>query len=425
MNDLQYLTRMFKTYYQEERKKIPAVDSFTAREFAFIHWEKSHMMIRHIGFNNAENLREYLVMNNPKHVYSSASLYESPDYNQMDEKGYRGCDFVIDIDVDHFFTPCKEDHDIWACQECRENGRGMPPTKCPECGNTKFDTLSWICQSCLEKAKNEIVKLIYDFLLPDFNIQTSDLAISFSGHRGYHLRVSSDKIRSLSSDSRREIVDYLTGSNISFELLGLKEKSSNIFGLSEENVGWARKIVLKIKEILNTYNDKELTGLLQSFGFTQKTIESFLSSKNNFTRIINDPNLFSWSVEGFGIKRWKKFLAGITDLISAEIDKPVSIDIHRLIRYPGTLHGKTGFKVQNIPLNYLESFEPLDELDDQFDPIVFYGEKNRIKVKISEKMVPQTRIKNNTFGPFNRDEVVELPNHMAIFLVCKGVATFI
>ncbi|MFO8019134.1 MAG: DNA primase small subunit PriS [Promethearchaeia archaeon] len=425
MSDLQYLTRMFRTYYQKEGKNIPKVDSFGSREFAFIHWEKGHMMIRHISFNNVENFQEYLVMNNPKHVYSSASLYETPDYNQMEDKGYIGCDFVIDIDVDHFYTPCKEEHDTWSCQECQKTGMGMAPDKCPDCGSTKFDTLNWICQDCLESAKNEINKLIYDFLLPDFNIQTNDIQISFSGHRGYHLRISNEKVRALSSDARREIVDYLTGSNISFELLGLKQKSSSIFGLSEENVGWSRKIVVKIKDILTSYDDPELTKLLQSFGFHQKTIESFIHSKNDYLHVLNDPNLFSWSVEGFGLKRWKRFLAGVTDLVSAEIDKPVSIDIHRLIRYPGTLHGKTGFKVQSLPLNKLASFQPLDEPNNELDPIVFYGEENRLKVKILKNFVPKTKIKNQTFGPFNKDEKVELPNHMAILLVCKGAATFL
>jgi len=34
----------------------------------------------------------------------------------------------------------------------------------------------------------------------------------------------------------------------------------------------------------------------------------------------------------------------------------VTIDIKRLIRLPGTLHGKTGFKVLKLSYNELESF---------------------------------------------------------------------
>lgn len=425
MSSTSYLTRMFQTYYREQAKKIPVVDSFEAREFAFIFWDKSYMMHRHIGFNNPKNFREYLILKHPKHVYSSATLYSTPDNKQMDDKGYRGCDFVIDIDVDHFYTPCKQDHDTWTCQECQKTGKGMPPEKCPECGKGKFDSLNWICRDCLETAKEEILKLIYDFLLPDFNIQTNEMSISFSGHRGYHLKVSNENMRSLSSESRREIVDYLTGSNISFEILGLKEISSNIFGLSEQTIGWNRKLVLKLKEILNSYTDSELTQLLESFGFNENVIFSFKSSKEDFLRILNNPERSSWAIEGFGLTRWKKLLAGIAELAGAEIDKPVSIDIHRLIRYPGTLHGKTGFKVQDISLTELESFQPLNVSNKALDPIVFYSKQDNVKVKILENMVPQTRIKGMTYGPYNKDEKLELPNHMAIFLVCKGVATFI
>ncbi|GAJ19108.1 unnamed protein product, partial [marine sediment metagenome] len=75
--------------------------------------------------------------------------------------------------------------------------------------------------------------------------------IAFSGHRGYHLKVESEDLRTLNSDERREIVDYLTGDNISFETLGLGEKSLMIHGLSKENIGWSQKIMKKIIEVLN------------------------------------------------------------------------------------------------------------------------------------------------------------------------------
>ena len=61
------------------------------------------------------------------------------------------------------------------------------------------------------------------FLIPDFGIKEDQMNVVFSGHRGYHLKIENEDIRTLSSDERREIVDYVTGKNISLEILGLRE----------------------------------------------------------------------------------------------------------------------------------------------------------------------------------------------------------
>ena len=79
--------------------------------------------------------------------------------------------------------------------------------------------LNWICEECLNVAKKEIIKLIYDFLIPDFNIDIEKMKIAFSGHRGYHLKIEDNDLRTLSSDERREIIDYITGEGISYEIL--------------------------------------------------------------------------------------------------------------------------------------------------------------------------------------------------------------
>ena len=109
--------------------------------------------------------------------------------------------------------------------------------------------------------------------------------------------------------------------------------------------------------------------------------------------------------------------------IGIEVDIPVSIDIHRLIRYPGSLHGKTGFKVQEIFHDDLDTFNPLDEINDKLDPIVFRSEKPITqKIEIIESEVPITKIKGKKYGPYTQGEKIEVPHHIAVFLLCKGVA---
>ena len=421
MIDEKYLRRLFQAFYKEQQSKLPIVNLFKQREFGFIPWEK-HIMMRHIGFNSQETLRNYFVINSPRHAYMSGSLYSNPENQDMESKGYQGCDLIIDIDVDHFYTPCKEDHDLWACKECGKTGMGMP-SECPYCGKLKLTKLNWICEECLKIAKNEIIKLIYNFLIPDFGIDIDQMKITFSGHRGYHLKIENEKIRTLSTEERREIADYLTGENVSFEILGFQEKGGHIYGFSKQNIGWSQKIIQKIEEILRK-PDLEIQNLLldkRKFHFNQNLIKSFLSSKNDFLKIINSNNKNIWTIEGFGLNMWNKFLTGIVHEIGIEIDTPVTIDIHRLIRYPGSLHGKTGFKVQDIFPDEFDDFNPLDEKNEKCDPIVFKSNKSQ-KLEITETKVPMTKIKGEEFGPYNKGEIIEVPHHIAVFLLCREVA---
>jgi DNA primase small subunit len=419
MSENAYLKRLFQAYYKEKKSNIPIVNLYKKREFGFIPWEKQ-IMIRHVGFRSPEIFLKYLVEKGPRHVYSSGSLYLQPDNLDMHKKEYQGCDLIIDIDVDHFYTPCKDDHDIWYCKECGKSGKGMIK-KCTKCGKTKIKTLNWICKDCLNVAKSDIIKLIYNFLIPDFGIKENEIKIAFSGHRGYHLKIENERIRSLNSEERREIVDYITGNNISLEVLGLREIGSNIYGLIKDNIGWSQKIVSKIEKILKNYSNIELEHFLMKLGIIRNRIDSLLNSKDDFLKTISKKDKSLWIIPNFGLGTWKTFLYGIVNEIGAEIDEPVSIDIHRLIRYPGSLHGKTGFKVQELSLIELETFEPLNQNNGILDPIVFFSKITQ-KLEIIEPQLPIIKIKGEEFGPYKQGDKIEVPHHIAIFLLCKEVA---
>ena len=424
MTDFTYLKRLFQAYYQEKQNEIPPISSFNLREFGFIPWEKKVFMKRHMKFESPQELKDYILRDTPRHLYSSGALYLLPDAREMENKQFLGCDLIIDIDVDHFYTPCKEKHDLWICKECGNEGSGMPD-KCPKCKQSKFTKIAWVCDECLNIAKNEIKKLIHDFLIPDFGINEKDMKIAFSGHRGYHLKVESEELRQLSSDERREIVDYLTGDNISFDLLGLTERSNEISGLLIENLGWSQKIMNKVEEILSKpkIEIKEMLLDENQFGLKQNLVTSFLNYKDDFLELISKGERNVWAIEGFGLTTWKKFLKVIAKQVGVELDEPVSIDIHRLIRYPSSLHGKTGFKVQEISLDQLDGFNPLDESNERLDPIVFLSKKNLTqKLEIIENKIPVTKIKGVKFGPYEKGDKIEVPHHIAVFLLCKEVA---
>ncbi|MFW9865207.1 MAG: DNA primase small subunit domain-containing protein [Candidatus Thorarchaeota archaeon] len=418
------MNRIFKEYYKSKNAEIPLVNLFNQREFGFIPWDIKTRMNRHMGFRNRENLLRYLVNIGPRHAYSSGALYLQPENQDMEKKDYKGCDLIVDIDVDHFYTPCKENHDFWYCKECGKRGKGMIE-KCPNCKKAKIKSLTWICEQCLNTAKNEILKLIFQFLIPDFGIDLNQIKIAFSGHRGYHLKIEDEKIRTLSSDERREIADYISGENITFDFLGLREKGGNIFGFLKQNIGWSQKIFRKLEEILSQ-PDAELEKLLiedRNFQLNKNVAKSFIRFKKEFQNTLINETRNIWAIEGFGLQSWIKILTGIANKVGVEIDTPVTIDIHRLIRYPGSLHGKTGFRVQELNPDTLEKFNPLDEMNEMLDPIVFESKvQTTQKLEIVESELPATKIKGETFGPYSKGEIIEVPHHFAVFLLCKEVA---
>jgi DNA primase small subunit len=93
---------------------------------------------------------------------------------------------------------------------------------------------------------------------------------------------------------------------------------------------------------------------------------------------------------------------------AADIDTVVSTDIHRLIRLPNTLHGKTGWQVQTVPVDRLADYDPLTSA------IAFKEGTERVYVRSA----PKVRIGDTEYGPYS-DEAVEVPTAVAMFLLCK------
>ena len=70
------------------------------------------------------------------------------------------------------------------------------------------------CQECLDKVKADAMKLIDEFLLPDFGFSKGEISVNFSGSRGYHVHVRSGSVMKLDREARREIADYVSGTGL-------------------------------------------------------------------------------------------------------------------------------------------------------------------------------------------------------------------
>ena len=404
--NLVYLTRSliksrFSEYYKKNGSTIVPPPSTEHREFGFLLFAEG-MMIRHRSFRQASNLRKFIETTVPSDIYYSAAYYTDPEA-PMEKKGWIGSDLIFDIDADHIDTECKRDHDRWLCVQCKTSGHGQMPQSCPNCTGQRLKMETWMCCECLEKAKEEVTRLIR-LLNLDFGVDLDEMQVNFSGHRGYHLHVTSEEVRSLGSKERKEIVDYIIGTGLDMDLLGIYDHNGKPTISAAPNLGglgWKGRIARRMKKILSEAD----RGELRKIGLKSNIIETIMRTRNEELRSQ------TWNtIEGAGKQTWQSIFHRIVLLEAVCIDTVVTTDIHRLIRLPETLNGKTGLRAMRVDIEELPRFNPLKQA------VAFDGVET---IHIEE--APRFIIGNNEYGPFS-DAYETLPTAAAILLLCKGRA---
>jgi DNA primase small subunit len=341
-------------------------------------------MLRHKRFETRTELTSFLNETVPSDAYYSCAYYENPDF-EMSEKGWLGADLVFDIDADHIPTSCNKFHDEWRCVKCGFVTRGITPNSCPACGGLKFETKTWPCNLCLESAKEETQKLIA-ILEEDFGFSSSEIRVFFSGHRGYHVHIETESVKTLDSAARKEIVDYISGLGLMLidDDSEAKGRHQNMRFFDFQDFGWRKRLKIGMERFVMNATKEDL----KSVGIRSKNV-----LKNRETM------------------GWKKLVRHIRDLESAKIDTVVTTDLHRLIRMAGTLHGKTGLLKVEFPASKIEGFDPFEEA------VAF--RKGTARVFVSS--APEFRLNGQVFGPY-KNQTVELQTAAALLLVCKGRA---
>jgi len=394
----------FADYYKQNSTSILPPSSLERREFGFL--LEQRVMVRHKGFINADSLRSSLCAVVPSDVYYSSAYYERPE-EKMKAKGWLGADLVFDIDADHIPTPCATIHDLWVCTGCGASGKGEHPKKC-SCGGIKFKEKPWPCEICLEASKVEAIKLV-DVLTDDFGFSSKVVTVAFSGHRGYHVHVESESIRGLDSLARKEIVDYVMGIGLEAEFHGIVKNASptrRVSGPDLNDRGWRGRIAKGTYDFLLSASKEELMRI----GLKTRHVNSLIKHRNAILESWNEKG--PWGIiKNISLETWRKIAQYGMDKQSVKIDTVVTPDINRLIRLPNSLHGKTGLKKVEFPVTHIEDFDPLKSA------VAFKtGE-----VTIHVSTVPQFRVEDEIYGPFE-GEKVELPTAAALMLLCKGMA---
>ena len=400
-----FIQRLFLQYYTGCFEEVGVKRRFEEREFAAL-LMRDKIMVRHKGFKTRGELQSFLRSMIPSDVYYSSAYYEQPDASEMGMKGWIGADLIFDIDADHIPTSCDKVHDEWTCIKCEFKGKGELPQKCPTCGGEKFEENTWPCEKCLTSAKAETTRLL-DVLLKDFGFSEKDVSLFFSGHRGYHVHVENEAVEDLDAMARKEIVDYVMGLGFDAGLHGLEHEDARTVNLKD--IGWRGRIARGIHSIILNATIEDY----QNIGLKRNTAELIARNKDAILKSLNESR--PWGVmKGLGPETYRRLVDFSKKSQSARVDTVVTTDIHRLIRLPGTLHGKTGFKKVEFPIQSLNDFDPFKSA------IAFKG--GTVSVLVSD--APEFRLGNQEFGPF-RNEKVDLPIAAALLLICKKRAEVI
>jgi DNA primase small subunit len=398
----EYVSKQFRRYYGRGAQRVEAPTEMTRREFGFLSFG-GKTMFRHIGFEDTQQLRKYLVDYAPAHTYFSAAYYVNPRAS-MESKGWLGADLVFDIDADHFDLPCHRSHDRWVCRNCGKEGRGHPPEACPACGKASFIEEGWLCEHCLQAARFEAQKLL-DILVQDFGFsQSGELSVNFSGNRGYHVHVRSPVVKELGQMARREVVDYVMGLGLKVEHHGISPRAGGR-GPTLADGGWRGRTVKTLYDFIGRVTPEVLKALKLG-----KAAKNIVEKREEILELLSERNT-SRIVRYIDNKSLDRLMEAAVKEQGSAIDTVVTTDLRRLIRLQETLHGKTGWLSQGVPIEDLADYDPLSQA------IAFNGGTERVRVR----RAPPIRIGDETYGPFE-DEVAELPLAVAMFLLCKKVA---
>jgi DNA primase small subunit len=397
----------FASYYR--RATVAAPERLPRREIAAFPFAEATMMRRHATVPTLEALRTYLRETVPRHVYYSSAYYRAPAEPTMAAKGWLGADLIFDLDADHL--------------------RGA-------------EGLDYAGQLALVKSR--LLDLVDDFLVRDFGVDPAAASFVFSGGRGYHVHVRDEQFLTLTSPERREIVDYVLGTGVD-PLLAVEEHREDVRagrtagGADAEDAeargagrpvrtvrlapptapGWRGRTTRAVLRVLARWErDGPATAAaeLERWGLPPARARKWaraLLVEGRAAKI-----QASLSLDVFGRKEppgefLEAVVRGAAVEVQAETDAPVTTDIHRLIRLPGSLHGGTGLRVVPLAREEVERFDPFrDALVDGPAPA---------------RATPVTFLQDVSY-PFpgglsgRAGATDELPSPRALFLVLRGEA---
>ena len=351
--------------------------------------------LRHKSFRSENELRQFLSERAMHSCFYSTAYWKKPYELKMDDKVWQGADLIFDLDGDHL--PGVTDRDFPAMLDViQEQAHGL-----------------W-----------------NDFLQPEFGFDEQFLQVTFSGHRGFHLHYRDPSLFHLDSEARRELVSHIRGEGVDVQggITRFNDDSAN---------GWTKRIREQIPSLI----DKLVDIAQEAEGSTKVMKDLHLGLKENLQRegkpgkgpasIKKLADMFLHeerknSVCNGQISRLGSLQGLFLDLVKSdasivlgaagETDEVVTIDVRRQIRWPTSLHGKTGMRVTEFPLQRLDndSSNPFDALSEAF---VFGSDKSvTVEIVVDDAVL---RFGNASYDVSNGDQLF-VSESAATFLSLKG-----
>ncbi len=392
----------FSDYYNSlSEKNIWIPPRLKNREWMFVPWG-DRIPKRHRSFRTKSELHDYIMKENPNSCFHSTAYYQDASERKMSDKGWLGADLIFDLDGDHL----------------------------PGINTTDFPSL-------LSTIQDQAWKLWSEFLEPEFGFKEKYVQTSFSGHRGFHIHVRDPNLLHLDSNARREIVNFIRGEGIDTNL-----------SLLGPDLSWGKRVRSGINStfdklsIINSGTDEseiELNRLYDIIKIQSKK-QNFNKNQNSITKtklrelakLSSDDKRVSRLMEDNTLTVFGESLTQIFwDLVrgdssivlntAGETDEAVTVDTKRVIRWIGSLHGKSGLKVTEFPINRLDPnsnnhFNALNEA------VVFSSQKKK-NIELTQNNI-LAEIKENTVEG-NKGDNRLVSEAMATFLCLKGWAKII
>jgi DNA primase small subunit len=349
---LAWARAQFARYYAEA--SVPAPEHLERRELALFPFAETTMMRRHTAVRLPAELGRFLAIEVPRHVYYSSAYYRRPEAPTMAAKEWLGADLIFDLDADHL--------------------RGAERLDYP---------------GQLTLVRQRLIDLVDDFLVRDFGVDPATTAFVFSGGRGYHVHVRDERFTHLSSPERRELVDYVLGTGVD-PMRAVEKRSMDVRsgrtvadadadepaagrrgGAAARSLrlapadapGWRGRTTRSVLAVLDRWEGAGVDVAAQelaAWGAPAPKARRWarLLVKEEWARQIRETQ----ALDVFGTESPEAFLEVVLRHAAVEVqgetDAPVTTDIHRLIRLPGSLHGGTGFRVVPLDRDAIDRFDP-------------------------------------------------------------------
>ena len=361
------------------------------REWMFIQWGDKPVD-RHRGFTSEDSLLSYLQQRGPHSSFHSTAYYRKPMERKMADKDWLGADLIFDLDGDHL----------------------------PGVSDADFPAM-------IELIQEQAWSLWNDFLEPEFNMNREFAQFTFSGHRGFHIHVRDPNLMGLDSNARREIVSYIRGEGLEVNTIlngpdsgwrnrieiGTQSVVEKLRIIGNKSEGY-RQILDEFHELLN----KNIVNASQR-GTTKNKITSLAESvllDERIERLASDSSLsvfgketpIFWEL----VKQDKSVVLGT----AGETDENVTVDIKRVIRHLGSLHGKCGLRVTEIPFERLDpdGYNPFNPL---LESVAFTGSE-KSEIRLVQDDVTASLLGTEVSG--SRGDTFHVNEALSVFLCLKG-----